>query len=312
MYGDVFRDAEYVDRLIDFIRFEYRIDAKQVTSAKRGFYGETWCLESVSDRYFIKIVYASEHKEIYKRSFHVVRHLCDNGIDFISKIVTTNTGNLYSYFDDAIVGVFHWIDGDLTENDDTKIPEYRMLAKVYTVPTIGLDIPREQFSDLSSELFYLKLESLRNRELKLLLEKNRSKIEHRAKMLKYFADLNQNDTSYFFITHGDAGGNLIVSGDKHFIVDWDTACIAPPERDAWVMCSKAWAREAFQSALHRNGISYTLQTKRLAYYCYEFFFYYLNAFLDASASLSVDIIAVEEYLDGWIEDSINYCERHYL
>jgi len=291
--------------MLKHIRFEYGIDAVELASAKRGFYGETWRLDAVNASYFLKLVYAVEHMDTYKRSFSVIEHLGNHGIIFISSIVKANDGRLYTEFDGAILGVFNWIDGELIETDETKVPEYQMLAKVYAVPTDGVCIPREDFSGTISDIFYEQWKSLKNARLLALLEKNRDKIEHRAKRLKHFAKLCRNIDVSFFITHGDAGGNLMVNGNNFFIVDWDNPVLAPPERDAWVMCSKDWAREAFQAALRDNDITHTLRTEILAYYCYNFFFYYLTAFLDASANAET----VEEYLDGWIEDSIRYCER---
>ena len=320
MYSSIKRSDEYKSCLLDFVRSEYGICGVSLTPAKRGFYGETWRLDAAdsagtSNRvsYFLKLVYADEHKDIYKRSFPVVRHLCEHGIDFISRVVVAEAGSLFTLFDGAVLGVFDWIDGELTESDVTKIPEYQMLARVYTVPADSLELPREDFSGASSDVFFERWRVLEDKPLLSLLEKNRDKITHRAERLKHFATLCQQDTGDFYITHGDAGGNLLVSSDEaqnrslsYYIVDWDMALITPPERDAWVMCSKDWARDAFEDALRQNGISYTLRTERLAYYCYWFFFYYLTAFLDASA----DAEPVEEYIDGWIEDSIKYCERY--
>ena len=100
---------------------------------------------------------------------------------------------------------------------------------------------------------------------------------------------------------------MIVDGDKYFIVDWDNPVLAPPERDAWVMCNRDWAREAFKNALNQNGISYTLRQEYLAYYCYDFFFYYLNVFLEASAQAD----KIDEYLNDWIKESIKYADDIY-
>ena len=309
MYSNIKRDSEYISYLLSFIHREYGFEAIDLMPAKRGFYGETWRLDTTAATYFLKLVYASEHINTYKRSFPLIQHLCDHGIDYISQIIKAKNGNFYTEFDGAILGVFNWINGELTETDETKVPEYQMLAKVYTVPTDGVCIPREDFSGSISDVFYKQWESLNDSKLLALLEKNRGKIEHRAQRLKQFAILCQLqiDNTPYFITHGDAGGNLIVGGDKHFLVDWDNPLLAPPERDAWVMCSKNWAREAFQTALHDNGIKHTLRTECLAYYCYNFFFYYLTAFLDASTNADT----VEEYIDGWIKNSINYCENWY-
>jgi len=305
------RSDENILRLLDFVQREYGISAAIFTPAERGFYGETWRLDEVGDSgesYFLKLVYAVEHKDTYMHSFPVIEYLCDHGIDFVGRVVKTKYGKLYAKFDGAILGIFHWINGDLTESDETKIPEYQMLAKVYTVPTSSLDIPREDFLGSSGHIFFTRwsnFDSSYEENLINLFDKYRSKLEHRGKRLKHFAALCSADAGEYFITHGDAGGNLIVDGEKYHIVDWDTAILAPPERDAWVMCSKDWAREAFENALHQKGINHALRPEHMAYYCYYFFFYYLNAFLDASSSADI----IEEYINGWIEDSIRYCDE---
>jgi len=305
VYSNVVRSEEYKHRIIAFIRNAYGIEAVNIPLARRGFYGETWRLNAADASYFLKIVYAATHQAVYERSFAVVQHLCGHGIDFISRIVKAKDGGLFTRFDGAVLGVFDWIDGENIETDATKIPEYQMLAKVYTVPIHGVFIPCEDFSDSFARKFFGQWSVLEDPALLSLLERNRAKLEHRAGRLKCFAKRCQGDTEGFVITHGDAGGNFIVSGDRHFIVDWDNPVLAPPERDAWVMCCREWARDAFHSALRQNGISYTLRPERLAYYCYQFFFFYLTAFLDVSAQADT----VAEYFDHWIEDSFAYADR---
>jgi len=78
MYSNVERGDEYISRLRNFIQNEYGITAISITPAKRGFYGETWRLDTAQGRsYFLKIVYPDLHKAIYERSFHAIQHLCD-------------------------------------------------------------------------------------------------------------------------------------------------------------------------------------------------------------------------------------------
>ena len=306
MYSNISRSEEYKSRLLDFIQREYGIKADNISPAKRGFYGETWRLTATNSRYFLKLDY-SPHKVLYESSFPIIDHICNHGIDFISRIVKTADSRLSARFDGAVLGVFDWIDGENTESDATKIPEYQMLAKVYTVPSGGVPIQREDFSGKSAEKFFEQWGSLDDKQLHSLLDKNRIKLEHRAKRLKYFAKLCRGDTAGFFITHGDAGGNLIVSGDRYFIVDWDEPRLAPPERDTWVMCCRDFARDAFQNALRQNGIVHTLRPERLAYYCYHYFFFYLTSYLDAFKQ-SETVREIEEYIDNWIEGSIQYAD----
>ena len=305
MYSNVARYEEYKIRLLDFIRFEYGIKADSIAPAKRGFYGETWRIDTAGRSCFLKLVYSAAHKKVYERSFPIIQHLCDHGIDFISRIVKTADGKLSARFDGAVLGVFDWIDGENVQNDKTKVQEYRMLAKVYTISPSGIAIPREDFSGNSADEFFEQWNALQDKQLCSLFEKTRAKIEHRAARLRYFATHCQNDTTGFVITHGDAGGNLIQNGDRYFIVDWDNPILAPPERDAWVMCSRDWARDAFHNALRQDGIAHTLRPEYFAYYCYYHFFFYLNEYLNESARAET----IEEYLDGWIKESIAWSDR---
>ena len=285
--------------MIGFIKSEYGIGVESAEPAKRGFYGETWRLEAVGSAYFLKIVYPPEHKYVYERSFHILRRICDSGVEFVSRIVKTTRGALSARFDGAVLGVFEWIDGVNMETEETKPFEYQMLAKVYTVKPDGLNIPRENFSGNNSYAFYTRWNALEDEALLSLFDKHRAKIEYRAARLKHFAGVCRRDATNFFITHGDAGGNFFTGGGRNYLVDWDNPMLSPPERDAWFCMSFDWAAPAFHEALRSNGINYALRRERLAYYCYDFFFYYLNAYVDALERADV----VEDYIEGWIKNS---------
>lgn len=89
---------------------------------------------------------------------------------------------------------------------------------------------------------------------------------------------------------------------KHYIVDWDEVMYAPLERDVWVMCCHAWARELFDNTLREHGIAYQLRPERLAFYCYHMFFFYLDEFMECLPFWDMSE-RVQGYLeDGWIEE----------
>ena len=308
MYSNVIRSDEYKQQLLDFIRREYGIDVIGIYPAKRGFYGETWRLNTAERNYFVKVVYPAAHKDVYENSFPVIDHMNRHGIDFISKIVKAEKEKLFLHFDGAILGVFDWIDGENRQDEETKIREYQMLAKVYTVPTEGLIIPRENFSTDSADIFLRQWAVLSvDTTLNTLFEQHRKKIENRAERLRLFSERCQNDVSSFFITHSDAGGNYIAGNDMDYIVDWDTPILAPPERDAWFCMHWDWAMKAFHDALRQNGIDYTLRQERLAYYCYHMFFFYLNAYIDRYTQIGITE-GMEEYMGGWIEDAFQFAD----
>lgn len=118
-----------------------------------------------------------------------------------------------------------------------------------------------------------------------------------------FAALCRKDTSHFYITHGDAGGNFFVSGDKAFLLDWDDVLLAPPERDAWVMGFRDWARCLFQRSLREQGIEYSLKPERLAYYSYYMFFFWLAWLVRCS-----DAKEIESFLAEYGEKRIEYAD----
>ena len=72
MHNKTNRNSEYKNTLLDFIKHKYGIDATSITSANRGFFGETWKLDSSLGSFFVKLDYSSIHKFVYERSFLVV------------------------------------------------------------------------------------------------------------------------------------------------------------------------------------------------------------------------------------------------
>ena len=280
MHNNIHRDDKYINSLKEFIHKEYDINAITITTAKRGYYGETWKLEAVNNLYFVKLDYVPRHKKLFQNSLTIIDYLCNNGIDFISKVVKTCNGELYSIFNSAVLGVFDWIDGENVETDETKIPEYQMLCKVYPLTKQGFDIPTVEFSNATAVRFYEKWKKLNGILLSMAvntvistLDAHSEKLSYCASRLSHFALLCQKDKSDFYFTHGDAGGNFFVGKDRQYIVDWDEVMYAPLERDAWVMCCRDWARKLFNDTLKENNIQYELRLERLAFYCYHMFFH---------------------------------------
>ena len=316
MYNTIHRDSDYTNSLKDFICKEYSIDAIAIAPAKRGYYGETWKLETNKRNYFVKIDYFPRHQNVFRNSLPVMQYLCDNGIDFIGAIVKTIRGELFSCFNAAILAVFDWIDGVNIETDDTKTPEYQMLCKIYPLTKLGFDIPTIAFSDDTATRFFDKWESLKkltasdaNDKVKAILEYRSDELLHRRARLKHFASLCQGDTDDFYITHGDAGGNFFVAKDKNYIVDWDEVMYAPLERDAWVMGCREWARKLFNDTLREHNIGYELRPERLAFYCYHMYFLYLSEFLD-DFMLHGILSNIEEYFDEgyFMYERINFAD----
>ncbi len=316
MYNKIERSTAYQSQLMNHICHEYGKSPISITTAKRGYFGETWRLDTGNEQFFLKLDYTALHGPIYKNSFHVIEHLCNHGIDFISRIVKTKDGRLYSCFDSAVLGVFEWIDGENVQDERTKIPEYQMLARVYAVPSTNISIPQETFSTQSADLFYEQLNRLKNyssaASIVALFGEYNDKITHRAERLVHFSNQCKSDVSDFYITHGDAGGNIITNRDRFYLVDWDDPILAPPERDAWFCLYWDWAMEAFNKALRQNGIDYALRPERLAYYCYHTFFWYLTEHLQTYFEIGNQggnvCEKLVDYFNGWIEEELTFAD----
>ena len=319
MYGKKERDLLYQQNLIKTIEEEYGIKVISFTPAQRGYYGETWRVASLNVSFFLKIVYASKQKEVYRRSLDVVDHLNLYSLDSTSQLVKTKKGDLCLDYDGAVLAVFTWLDGVNVQNRTTKIAEYTILSRVYCLPLEDLEITKEDFSTRESELFWKQYNLLKDDEsadgILNILHSKIELIKQREKDLAILAQICQSDRSHFYLTHGDAGNNIIQNGECFYLIDWDNPCLAPPERDAWFCLHWDWAMTAFEQALWSEGIEYSLKKERLAYYAYQFFFFYLNEFLrsffDMTSEAQSICLLLEEYFGGWIEEAIAFVENNY-
>ena len=313
MYNEVLRDEEYIHRLKTAIYEQYGIAISEIVPAERGYYGETWKLYAETGCYFLKMDYLDFHQKRFQRGLSVIEYLCENGIDFVGKVIKTRENRLYSRFDTALLGLFEWVDGKNVETDETKRMEYRMLCKIYPLTKPGLDIPTARFSDEAAVRFYQQWEMLKsapetdaNSTVLSVFARFDDEISHCAARLSALAERCRTDEGDFYLTHGDAGGNFFIGNGRYYIFDWDEAMYAPLERDAWVMGCYDWARKLFHDTLRANNIFYQLRPERLAFYCYHMYFFYLTEFLTVHAQYDQSQRILEYFEDGWIKSRITF------
>lgn len=315
MHNRMPRDEEYMNRLKTALFRQYGIRTLEITPAKRGYYGETWKIRGDADCYFLKIDSFPFHQKKFRGGLSAIEYLCKNGIDFVGKIIKTREGGLCFNFDTALAGLFEWVDGENIETDETKVPEYQMLCKIYRLTKPGLENPTASFSDDSAVWFYEQWEALKkapqtgaNHLVLSTFACFSEEIAHCASRLSQLARRCQADNGDFYLTNGDAGGNFFTGNGRNYIFDWGEAMYAPTERDAWVMGCYDWARKLFNETLKENGILYELRPERLAFYCYHMYFFYLGEFMKVHP-ISDKSERIKDYFEnGWIKSRIRFAD----
>ncbi len=133
-----------MSELIRFLSSEYGLQVKNILPAKRGFYGETWSIQTENGKYFIKVECWAHHSEIYRNSLSAVQYMTGSGISFIPKIIKTKDGRLYSSFQQRTAAVFEYVPGELLENCSVE-QLYSRLSEVYKLRTDGIEMETETF-----------------------------------------------------------------------------------------------------------------------------------------------------------------------
>ncbi len=226
----------------------------------------------------MKIDYSDFHKPYFAESLSVVEQLWQQNIDFINKIFKTKDNKLYSVFKDGIIALFYYENGINNDNYPAK-PIFEKLSEVYRVSEKIDFHRREDFSVKYADYYFSVIKKLENTGYKKLLKNltNQSKIMLLyAQRLDIFSKRCKKSFDNFYITHGDAGGNIIANEKRIVIVDWDYPLFAPPERDAWFGLGYDNVLDEINNTLAENGINYQLNYDRLAFYAYSSFFYYFH------------------------------------
>lgn len=325
MYNKEHRDDKYINTLQSFLEDIYGLDIKSITEAKRGFYGETWKVSTDKETYFIKIDYCVIHQKKYIDSFSIIEHINQSGIDYINKIVKTKSGELYTFFGEGVLCVFGFINGENREDYPLK-DLFNHLAPIYKISTSGIEIESEDFSSYHKDTFYKRCDILKQhaqrssiKRLFKWLDSKKMTFDYRAKRFEKFIDLCKEDKSNFYITHGDAGGNVIIGEENKFsIIDWDYPLLSPIERDTWYFICDPSNITMVNETLKEHGIDYTINEDRLAYYCYMMFFNYISEymqcfidFIDDEETLNILVDDVSAYFEGWITNQLRYADENY-
>lgn len=276
--------CDYMDSLIRQLALEYGFAVRKIVPAKRGFFGETWKIETDAADYFAKIDYWAFHQESYKNSLSAVAYMTDKGLSFIPQVIRTTGGQLYCSFRQGVMAVFAYVQGENREDYPVEWL-FERLARVYQLDPAGVMLEREDFgTSVLHDFQNLRKEAEMPAEAVKALDERETVILEYAGSLRRLSDVCSSNLEDFHITHGDAGGNCIVDGNRLSVIDWDSVKYAPIERDAWFFLCDSGQIDAINAVLERHGIPYRLKWERLCYYCHYSFFYYLTEYMQSILS----------------------------
>ncbi len=249
------REAALVRCLLD----EYGLNFRDIRPANRGFYGLTWKAVTDEGALFLKADPWPQHQQGFRDGLLAVRFLMDKGIGFIPALRSAKDGRLSVPHEDMVLAVFDYLDGEHLEHASVA-QQYGQLARVYRLGTAGLLLPREDF--LASVLDrYGQLRAQEGLPVQVLrtLDEKADLLAHAARRLRAFSAVCADQPDGFYLTRGDAGGNCILVGEEPCLVDWDSALIAPPERDAWINIWSPKALTQIDTILMQEGLPYLLR-----------------------------------------------------
>lgn len=306
----------YLCQLKKRVSAKYEIAIKDILPTKRGFFGETWKIVTENNKYFIKLIFWSYHQKRFLDSLDILTYMITQGITFIPTIIKTKDGNNFFSFQNGYGAIFDYIEGDNNEIYPMELLIEKLL-QLYKLDVSSSNFLSETFNcDLIN--IYNELacsNNLSNILQKKLIQKNLM-ISRYARRLEFFSNICSHDLSGLHLTHGDAGGNCILNGNNLMIVDWDSAQIAPIERDMWIYFDNATTIHYINSQLMQTGLNYQLKTERICYYCYYFFFYYLTEYLkaiihtdDKEKKLKIEKETCEYLSENWIYERLKLADR---
>ncbi len=298
MYNKAITDEAYAERIKEHIQKNYSLTIDGIFPGQRGSYGETWCIIADQRKYFVKIHFLTSILDNYRNSLTILEHINKDGLDFAHRVIPTKEGKLWDEFDTGLLAVFSYVDGLKRERSEVSMAEiYRLLGKLYNVSTSGLQLEKEYFSVEPADKTIEKVKEYP------VLHIYRDRLNGYRDLLLEASDKCKGLKDDMVITHGDIGNNIIESDGRLFVVDWDTAKTAYPERDIWFMVKTYEELSFAKESLKKNGVKTPIRKDRLLYYgVYGFFFHFWN-----------HVVSMEEATDDRKKRLIcNYMRRYFF
>ena len=268
--------------LIEWLQINYNLSIKRVVSIPVGVSGSNYSIEDQDGKkYFLKLHLRKnvEDAEGLENTLNLTAQLHERGIANIPYAIRSAEQRVDETWGDYVVVVTNYIEGgslDEKSLSDSLLQQLGVtLCKIHQTNVEGIMLPVEPV-DLSYALkLRSQLEFLQNGEepkkyvgkLRELLLPRLALLSQHLQTLEQLSEQVKASAGENVITHGDLiPDNLMLNDDgKLFIVDWDTAQLAPPERDVWFFMKN----KTFLEGYRESNPKMQLNMERLAFYMYK-------------------------------------------
>lgn len=258
-----------MDNIKKILEEQYSFSIIKIEEAPRSFVAETFFITTSDNKeYFLKIIKKRNFIKETIASLPLIQLLDKQGIQRIAYPLPTKSGTLYLLKDNKLLILFNKILGKQSYNYSLHTFG-KLLAKIHDIKNENNSLtPKENYKPSSYHNFFWN-------NYKIYFETKR--LNKQRDRFNQLSEIASTKKANYSITHGDAGGNVLVGkseSDIH-IIDWDAALWAHPERDLWVSLKD----EGFLEGYHEINPNFEPDEDLLSYYTYYYYFNSLGQYL---------------------------------
>jgi spectinomycin phosphotransferase len=234
-------DAHIVALLVS-----WGVQATKVDYRAVGFGSHHWYVEAGRTRWFLTVddVENKGGIERLEAALRTARELRASGRPFVVAPIPSERGDLLVPLDDRYVAALYgYVEGQSFaygeyDHDDDRREVLRLLASLHTAPTdLGTrveDFVLQDRAQLTDDLPWGK--GPYADRARQVLARQREHVETELARYDKLAAAAATQREHFVVTHGEPHrANTIRAANGLVLIDWDTALIAPRERDLWMV-----------------------------------------------------------------------------
>jgi spectinomycin phosphotransferase len=271
------------------VRSGWEIDVDDVEYVPLGFGSYHWRVRSGPQEWFVSaddlIAKRRRTSESYREpldrlqaALATARNLRDDGLEFVVAPIAMPAGELvWNDRDRFAVAIYPYVMGDSADWGSPRTGDERVavLDLIVRVHRASAEIVRHAMTDdfaiQNLDELTTALEDVSNdwttgpyaESTRALLDRHGTELGRAMAQYEKLVVSAQQRPERAVLTHGEPhSGNVIITDVGPVLIDWDTALVAPPERDVWVLSDGAGDIRDLYTA--RTGV--VLQDDTLALY----------------------------------------------